>query len=155
VGQQVRDRLADDPVDRATLRLKVAEQYLKVAAGAGEERREEMADAAEEKIEDAREALKDRSGPQVAAVLARAIQLEARVEDLEHQKDADDRSGPGGDTEPGDDRSGPGGDRSGSDDDDPAGDDNSGPGGGGDRGGSGSSGSGSGSGSGRSGSDDG
>jgi hypothetical protein len=105
-----------------------------------------MADAAEEKIKDALDALKDLSGPEVAAVRARAIKLEAQVEGLERQKDADDRSGSGGGTEPGDDNSGPGGgggDRSG-------GDDNSGPGGGGndDRGsgsGKGSSGSGSGS----------
>jgi hypothetical protein len=160
VGQQVRDRLADDPVHRANLRLNTAGDYLAAAAGAGEERREDMADAAEEKIKDALEAVKDLSGPQVAAVRARAIQLEARVEALERQKDADDRSGSGGGTEPGDDTSGPGGgdDRSGGDDEPGGGpgDDNSGPGGGGDDGGSGSgkgsSGSGSGSGSGRSGS---
>jgi uncharacterized membrane protein YgcG len=135
VGQQVRDRLAADPVDRATLRLNVAEEYLEAGARAGEERREDMADAAEEKIEDALEALKDLSGPQVAAVRARAIQLEARVEALERQKDADDRSGPGG----GGDRSGPGGDD----------------GGGGSGSGSGKGSSGSGSGSERSGPDDG
>jgi hypothetical protein len=162
VGQQVRDRLAGDPVDRATLRLNIAEEYVKAGAGAGEERREEMADAAEEKIEDAIEALKDVSGPQVAAVRSRAIALEARVEQLERQKDADDRSGSGGETEPADDdRSGPGGgdDRSGSDDETEPGDDRSGPGGGDDDGGSGSGSgkgsSGSGSGSERSGSDDG
>ena len=126
VGQQVRDRLADDPVHRANLRLNTAEDYIEAGAGAGEERREDMADAAEEKIEDALEALKDRSGPQVAAVRARAIALEARVEALERQKDGDDRSGSGGDTEPGDDNSGPGGgdDRSGGGDDDPSDDDN-------------------------------
>ncbi|HEX3211885.1 MAG TPA: hypothetical protein VH016_04920 [Actinomycetota bacterium] len=162
VGQQVRDRLADDPVHRANLRLSIAEDYIAAGSGAGEERREDMADAAEEKIEDALEALKDLSGPQVAAVRARAIMLEARVEALERQKDADDRSGSGGDTEPGDDNSGPGGggDRSGGGDDDPSDDDNSGPGGGDDDGGSGSgsgkgsSGSGSGSGSRQSGSGD-
>jgi hypothetical protein len=152
VGQRVRDRLADDPVHRANLRLNTAEDYLAAGAGAGEERREDMADAAEEKIEDALEAVKELSGPQVAAVRARAIQLEARVEGLERQKDADDRSGSGGGTEPGDDNSGPGGadDRSGGDDE--PGDDNSGPGGGGDDGGSGKGSSGSGSGSGGSGS---
>jgi hypothetical protein len=139
VGQQVRDRLAADPVDRATLRLSIAEEYLEAGARAGEERREDMADAAEEKIEDALEALKDLSGPQVAAVRARAIQLEARVEALERQKDAGDRSGSGGETEPGDDdRSGPGGGDSG-----------------GSGSGSGKGSSGSGSGSERSGSDDG
>jgi uncharacterized membrane protein YgcG len=126
VGQQVRDRLAGDPVDRATLRLNIAEEYLKAGAGAGEERRKDMADAAEERIKDALEALGDRSGPEVAAVRARASQLEARVEELERQKDAGDRSGPG------------------------AGDDSGGSGSG-----KGSSGSGSGSGSNRSGSDDG
>jgi hypothetical protein len=156
-GQQVRDRLADDPVHRANLRLNTAEDYLAAGAGAGEDRREDMADAAEDKIEDAIDALKDVSGPRVAAVRARAIQLEAQVEALERQEDADDRSGPGGTTEPGDDNSGPGGgdDRWGGGDDDPADDDNSGPGGGGGDGGSGSgsgSGSGKGSGSGSSGS---
>jgi hypothetical protein len=151
VGQQVRDRLADDPVDRARLRLSVAEDYLAEADGAGEERREDMTDAAEEKIEDALEALKDHSGPEVAGLRARAIQLEYRVEVLERQDDAADRSGPGEEAEPGDDdRSGPGGgdDRGGSDEETEPDDDRSGPGGGDDRGGSGS-------GSNRSGSDDG
>jgi hypothetical protein len=138
VGQQVRDRLADDPVRRASLRLNTAEAYIAAGTGATEERREDMADAAEDKIKDALDALKDLSGPQVAAVRARAIQLEARVEALDHQKDADDRSGSGGGTGPGDDTSGPGGGGK------PSGD-NSGPGGGG-------SGSGSGSGKGSSGS---
>ena len=162
-GQQVRDRLAEDPVHRANLRLNTAEDYLAAGAGAGEDRRKDMADAAEDKIKDAIDALKDVSGPRVAAVRARAIQLEAQVEALERQEDADDRSGPGGTTEPGDDNSGPGGgdDRSGGGDDDPADDDNSGPGGGGDDdggsgsgSGKGSSGSGSGSGSRESGSGD-
>jgi hypothetical protein len=144
VGQQVRDRLADDPVRRASLRLNTAEAYIAAGTGATEERREDMADAAEDKIKDALDALKDLSGPQVAAVRARAIQLEARVEALDHQKDADDRSGSGGGTGPGDDTSGPGGGK-------PSGDD-SGPGGGGGSGsgsGDGSSGSGSGTGSGQ------
>jgi hypothetical protein len=153
VGQQVRDRLANDPVRRANLRLNTAADYIEAGTGAGEERREDMADAAEEKIKDALDALKDLSGPEVAAVRARAIKLEAQVEGLERQKDADDRSGSGGGTEPGDDNSGPGGG-----DDDKSGDDNSGPGGGGDddRGsgsGKGSSGSGSGSREARSGDD--
>jgi uncharacterized membrane protein YgcG len=158
VGQQVRDRLADDPVHRANLRLNIAEDYIAAGAGAGEERREDMADAAEDKIEDALEALEDLSGPQVAAVRSRAIALEARVEALERQKDADDRSGSGGDTESGDDNSGPGGgdDRSGGGGDDPSDDDNSGPGGddGGSGSGSGKGSSGSGSGSRESGSGD-
>jgi hypothetical protein len=161
VGQQVRDRLAGDPVDRARLRLDIAEQYLRAGAGAGEEGRKDMADAAEGKIEDALEALEDLSSPEVAAVRFRAIQLEYRVESLERQKDADDRSGSGEEAEPGDDRSGPGGgdDRSGSDDEaEPGDDDRSGPGGGDDGGGSGSGSgkgsTGSGSGSNRSGSGD-
>jgi polyhydroxyalkanoate synthesis regulator phasin len=140
VGQQVRDRLADDPVRRANLRLNTAEDYIAAGTGAAEERREDMADAAEDKIKDALDALKDLSGPEVAAVRARAIQLEAKVEELDHQKD-DDRSGSGGGTRPGDDNSGPGGGK-------PS-DDNSGRGGGGSGSGSGSSGSGSGSGSGK------
>ena len=73
VGQQVRDRLADDPVRRANLRLNTAEDYIAAGTGAGEERREDMADAAEDKIKDALDALKDLSGPEVAAVRARAI----------------------------------------------------------------------------------
>ncbi len=160
VGQQVRDRLANDPVRRANLRLNTAADYIEAGTGAGEERREDMADAAEEKIKDALDVLKDLSGPEVAAVRARAIKLEARVEALERQKDPGDRSGSGGGTEPGDDNSGPGGggdDRSGGDDD-KSGDDNSGPGGGGDDdggsgSGKGSSGSGSGSRESRSGDD--
>jgi len=140
VGQQVRDRLAGDPVRRANLRLNIAEDYIAAGTGAAEDRREDMADAAEDKIKDALDALKDLSGPEVAAVRARAIQLEAKVEELDHQKD-DDRSGSGGGTRPGDDNSGPGGGK-------PS-DDNSGRGGGGSGSGSGSSGSGSGSGSGK------
>jgi hypothetical protein len=109
VGQQVRDRLAEDPVRRANLRLNTAEDYIAAGTGAVEERREDMADAAEDKIKDALDALKDLSGPEVAAVRARAIQLEAKVEALDRQDDAGDRSGPGGGAGPGDDRSGPGG----------------------------------------------
>jgi polyhydroxyalkanoate synthesis regulator phasin len=163
VGQQVRDRLADDPVHRAGLRLDTAAEFLAAGARAGEERREDMADRAEEKIEDALEVLEDVPGARADAERARAAQLLARVEALEHQDDLGDRSGSGSGTEPGDDSSGKGGggdDRSGGDDD-PAGEDRSGRGGGGDDSGSGSgsgsgsSGSGSGSGSGRSGSGDG
>ena len=131
VGQQVRDRLAD-PVDRANLRLSTAEEYLAAGTGAGEERRKDMADAAEEKIKDALDALKDLSGPEVAAAQARAARLEAQVEALERQKD-DGHSGSGGGTESGDDRSGPGGsdDRSANGDPGPGGGDDrgSGPGG--------------------------
>ena len=125
VGQQVRDRLAG-PVDRANLRLSTAEEYIAAGTGAGEERREDMADAAEAKIKDALDTLKDLPGPEVAAVQARAARLEAQVEALERQKD-NDRSGPGGESSGsggGDDRgpgsssgSGSGSGRSGSGDD--------------------------------------
>jgi hypothetical protein len=146
VGQQVRDRLADDPVHRARLRLNTAADFLAVGAGAGEEGREDMADQAEEKIKDALDALKDVAGPAAAVERARAGQLMARVEALEHQKDPGDRSGSGSGT--GDDRSGSGGG-------DSPDDDRSGGGGSGSGSGSGSSGSGSGSsGSGESGSGD-
>ena len=128
VGQQVRDRLAD-PVDRASLRLSTAEEYLAAGTGAGEERRKDMADAAEEKIKDALDALKDLTGPEVAAAQGRAARLEAQVEALERQKD-DGHSGSGGGTESGDDRSGPGGsdDRSANGDSGPGGGDDRGPG---------------------------
>jgi uncharacterized membrane protein YgcG len=161
VGQQVRDRLAGDPVDRARLRLNTAEDFLVAAAAADEERREDMADAAEERIEDALEVLKGLSGPEVAAVRAWAGRLEARVETLERQKDTGDRSGSGGETEAGDDPSDPGGDDRSRPDEgaEPGDDDRSGSGGGDDSGGSGSgqgsSGSGSGLGASRSGSGDG
>jgi uncharacterized membrane protein YgcG len=131
VGQQVRDRLADDPVRRAHLRLNTAESYLAAAAGAGEERRKDMADQAEEKIEDAIDVLDGVAGPEAAAERARAQQLLSQVDALEHQEDPEDRSGPGSGSGSGDDRSGRGGGGSGS---------GSGPGSG-----SGSSGSGSGS----------
>jgi uncharacterized membrane protein YgcG len=146
VGQQVRDRLADDPVGRAHLRLNTAESYLATGAGAGEDRRKDMADRAEEKVEDALDVLDGVAGPEAAAERARAQQLLLQVDALEHQED---RSGPGS----GDDRSGRGGG-----DDDPSGDDRSGRGGGSGSGGGSSSGPGpgsssrSGSGSGKSGS---
>ncbi|HEX2372528.1 MAG TPA: hypothetical protein VHO93_00980 [Actinomycetota bacterium] len=143
VGQQVRDHLADGPVRRAHLRLNTAESYLAAGAGAGEERREDMADQAEDRVEAAMEALAGVPGPQAAAELARAERLLLQVEALERQEDPGDRSGPGSGGQPGDDRSGGG---------DPSGDDRSGSGGSG----GGSSGSGSGtSGSRRSGSGDG
>jgi hypothetical protein len=156
VGQQLRVSLADDPVHRAELWLNTAAAYLSAGSGAGEERRKQMADQAEEKIEDALDALEGIAGPRAAAEQARAEQLLLEVEALERQKDPGDRSGPGSGSEPSgrgggdDDRSGSGGG------DDPSGDDDrSGRGGGGDGGsgsGGGSSGSGS-SGSGRGGSD--
>jgi uncharacterized membrane protein YgcG len=129
LGQAARDRLADDPVHRAHLRLNTAAAYIQAGNDAGEEGREDMADQAEERIEAAMEALEGVAGPSAAAERARANRLLLQVEALEHQKDADDRSGPG--PGPGEDRSGSGG-----------GEDRSGSGGGS---GSGSSGSGSGS----------
>jgi uncharacterized membrane protein YgcG len=150
LGQAARDRLADDPVHRAHLRLNTAADYIQAGTAADEERREDMADQAEERIEAALEALEGVAGPSAAAERARANRLLLQVEALEHQKDADDRSGSGSGSEPGEDRSGSGGgdDRSGSGggSDDPSGDDRSGRGGGSGSGsGSGSSGSGSGS----------
>jgi polyhydroxyalkanoate synthesis regulator phasin len=119
-AQQVRDRLADDPVERARLRLDVAESYLAAGRGAGEERRKDMADHAEDKIKDALDVLDDVAGPEAAAQRARAQQLLLQVDALEHQQDPDDRSGSGsgsgsgGSSGPGgggdDDRSGRGGD---------------------------------------------
>jgi polyhydroxyalkanoate synthesis regulator phasin len=152
VGQQIRVSLADDPVHRAELQLNTAASYLSAGSGAGEERRKQMADQAEEKIEDALDALEGIAGPRAEAEQARAEQLLLEVEALERQKDPGDRSGPGSGSEP----SGRGGgddDRSGSGGDDPSGGgDRSGRVGGSGSGG-GSSGSGS-SGSGRGGSDD-
>jgi uncharacterized membrane protein YgcG len=147
LGQAARDRLADDPVHRAHLRLNTAAAYLQAGKDAGEEGREDMADQAEERIEAAMEALEGVDGPSAAAERARANRLLLQVEALEHQQDADDRSGSGPGSEPGEDRSGSGGgdDRSGGGGDDPSGDDRSGRGGGSGSGsGSGSSGSGSG-----------
>jgi len=94
-GQQVRDRLADDPVGRAHLRLNTAESYLAAGAGAGEDRRKDMADRAEEKIEDALDVLDGVAGPEAAAERARAQQLLPQVDALEHQEDPEDRSGSG------------------------------------------------------------
>jgi uncharacterized membrane protein YgcG len=105
VGQQVRDRLADDPVGRAHLRLNTAESYLAAGAGTGEDRRKDMADRAEEKIEDALDVLDGVAGPEAAAERARAQQLLLQVDALEHQEEPEDRPGPGS----GDDRSGRGG----------------------------------------------
>jgi hypothetical protein len=145
LGQAARDRLADDPVHRAHLRLNTAAAYIQAGEDAGEEGRKDMADQAEERIEAALEALKGVAGPSAAAERARANRLLLQVEALEHRKDADDRSGSGSGSGPGEDRSGSGGggDRSG--------DDRSGR-GGGSGSGSGSGGGSSGSGSGSSGS---
>jgi hypothetical protein len=148
VGQQVRLGLADDPVRRAHLRLNTAGTYLAAGAGAGEERREDMADRARDEIRAALDALDDVTGSRAEAERARAERLLADVEALERQRDPDDSSGQGPGPEPGQERSGSGGgeDRSGSG----AGEDRSGS--GGDDGSSGSGGGGSGSGSGGSGS---
>jgi uncharacterized membrane protein YgcG len=115
LGQAARDRFADDPVHRAHLRLNTAAAYIQAGKDAGEEGREDMADQAEERIEAAMEALEGVDGPSAAAERARASRLLLQVEALEHQQDADDRSGSGSGSEPGDDRSGSGGggDRSG------------------------------------------
>jgi hypothetical protein len=144
LGQAARDRLADDPVHRAHLRLNTAATYIQAGRDAGEEGREDMADQAEERIEAALEALEGVAGPSAAAERARANLLLLQVEALEHQKDADDRSGSGSGSgsgsAPGEDPSGSGGGGG------PSGDDRSGRGGGSGSGsGSGSSGSGSGS----------
>ena len=142
LGQAARDRLADDPVHRAHLRLNTAATYIEAGKDAGEEGREDMADQAEERIEAALEALEGVAGSSAAAERARANGLLLQVEALEHQKDADDRSGSGSGSAPGEDRSGSGSGGGGG----PSGDDRSGRGGGSGSGsGSGSSGSGSGS----------
>jgi polyhydroxyalkanoate synthesis regulator phasin len=117
-AQQVRDRLADDPVERARLRLDVAESYLAAGRGAGEERRKDMADHAEDKIEDALDVLDDVAGPEAAAQRARAQQLRLQVDALEHQQDPDDGSGSGSESENSGSGGGSGsGSSSGSDDD--------------------------------------
>jgi hypothetical protein len=144
-GQQVRDGLADDPVHRAHLRLNTAADYLAAGTGAGEERRKDMADQAEERIEAALEVLDGAAGQAAEAERARARRLLVQVEALERQDDRDDRSGSG--SGPGEDRSGPGGGgrSGGGGDDDPSGDDGSGGGSGSGSGpGGGSSGSGTG-----------
>ena len=148
VGQQVRLGLADDPVRQAHLRLNTAGAYLAAGSGAGEERREDMADRARDEIRAALDALDDVTGSRAEAERARAERLMADVEALERQRDPDDSSGQGPGPDPGPERSGPGGgeDRSGSG----GGEDRSGS--GGDDGSSGSGGGGSGSGSGGSGS---
>jgi hypothetical protein len=163
-GQELRVSLADDPVRRAHLRLDTAEQYLAEAARAGEERRKDMADTAEDLIDGVLDQLEDVSGSRAAVERARAERLLLAVRALEHKDDQGGGPGPGSGPGSGEDRSGPNGgsgsgssgdDHSGRGGDDDAGDDGggSGSGSGGGRSGSGSS-SGSGtSGSNRSGSD--
>jgi hypothetical protein len=144
-GQELRASMADDPVRRAHLRLNTAAEYLAAGAGAGEERREDMADRAEELIDEALDQLKDVSGSRAAAEQARAERLLLEVRFLEHQDDpggGPGSSGPGS----GDDRSGRSGSGSGSsggDDRSGGGDDGDGSGSGSGSGSSGSSGTGS------------
>ena len=80
---------------RAHLRLGTAEDYLAEAAGAGEERREDMADRAEELIDEALDQLKDVPGSRAAAERGRAGRLLLVVRDLEHRDDPGSGSGSG------------------------------------------------------------
>jgi uncharacterized membrane protein YgcG len=113
-GQELRVSLAADPVRRAHLRLNTAEEYLAEGAGAGKERREDMADRAEDVIDEVLDQLKDVSGSRAAVERARAERLLLAVRALEHQDDrgsvpgsSGSGSGPGSGS--GDDRSGKGG----------------------------------------------
>jgi hypothetical protein len=73
-----------------------------------------MADRAEHKIKDALDVLDDVAGPEAAAERARAERLLLQVDALEHQKDAQDRSGRRGGGSGGGSESGPGSGSSGS-----------------------------------------
>jgi uncharacterized membrane protein YgcG len=95
-GQELRADLADDPVRRAHLRLNTAAQYLAAGARAGEERREDMADRAEELIDEALDQLDDVSGSRAAVERARADRLLLAVRALEHQDDRGSGSGSSG-----------------------------------------------------------
>jgi hypothetical protein len=144
VGQELRVSLADDPVRRAHLRLNIAEEYLAEGARAGGERRENMADKAEDLIDEVLDRLTDVSGSRAAVERARAEGLLLAVRALEHQDGSGSGSGPGSSgpgSGSGDDRSGRGG---GSGSGPPGGVDHSGRGGdgGGDDGGGSGSGSG-------------
>jgi uncharacterized membrane protein YgcG len=128
-GQQVRIAMAGDPVHQAQLRLDAAGAFLAAGQGAGEERREELAEVARERIEAVLDSLDDLAGPAAAAERARAerLLLEARaLKDLDDPADrsgqgsGEDRSGrgggaggEGGGSGPGSGSSGPGGTRSG------------------------------------------
>jgi uncharacterized membrane protein YgcG len=94
-GQELRASLADDPVRRAHLRLNTAEDYLAAGARAGEERREDMADRAEELIDEALDRLKDVAGDRAAVERTRAERLRLAVRDLERQDDLGGGSGSG------------------------------------------------------------
>jgi hypothetical protein len=135
-GQQVRLALADDPVQRARLRLNTAQSFIAAGAGAGEERREDLVDQARDEVRAALEVIDDLAGPRAAAERSRAERLLADLEALEDNPD--DRSGPGSGSGADEDRSGR---RGGGPDDRAAGDDDDGS-----RSGSGSSGPGPGSG---------
>jgi uncharacterized membrane protein YgcG len=111
-GQQFRLALADGPVQQAHLRLNTAASYLGAGAGAGEERREDLADLARDEIRAAMDDLDDVPGPEAAAERSRAERLLLDVEALKDGNDPGDRSGSGAGT---DDRSGSGSDSPGSD----------------------------------------
>ena len=126
-GQELRVGLADDPVRRAHLRLNRAEQFLAEGARVGEERREDMADNAEELIDEVLDQLEDVSGGRAAVERARAERLLPAVRALEQQDDQESGSGSSGSgsgssgSGSGEDRSGWGGSGSGSSDDDRSG----------------------------------
>src|SRR5829696_999432 len=126
-GQELRVSLADDPVRRAHLRLNTAEEYLAAGARAGEERRENMADKAEELIDEVLDQLEDVSGGRAAVERARAERLLPAVRALEQQDDQESGSGSSGSgsgssgSGSGEDRSGRDGSGSGSSDDDRSG----------------------------------
>jgi len=126
-GQELRVGLADDPVRRAHLRLNRAEQFLAEGARVGEERREDMADKAEELIDEVLDQLEDVSGGRAAVERARAERLLPAVRALEQQDDQESGSGSSGSgsgssgSGSGEDRSGRDGSGSGSSDDDRSG----------------------------------
>jgi uncharacterized membrane protein YgcG len=153
-GQELRASLAGDPVRRAHLRLDTAEDYLAEGARAGEERREDMADKAEELIDEVLDQLEDVSGSRAGAERARAERLLLAVRALEHQDDPGSGPGPSGSgsSGSGSGSSGSSGQGGSSGSGSPGGDDHSGRGGG--DGGGGDDSGGSGSGSNRSGSGD-
>jgi hypothetical protein len=95
-GQELRVSLAADPVRRAHLRLDTAEEYLAQGAGAGEERRKDMADEAEDLVDEALDELKDVSGSRAAVERARVDRLLLAVRALEHQGDPGSGSGSSG-----------------------------------------------------------
>jgi len=127
-GQELRVSLTDDPVRRTHLRLNRAEEFLRAGAGAGQERREDMADRAEELIDECLDQLEDVAGSRAEVERARAGRLLLAVRALE-QEDQGSGSGPSGPgsgssgsgSGSGEDRSGRGGPGSGSSVDDHSG----------------------------------